>query len=221
MKHHVSRADTQALLDGAVDRDHELSEVEDFLAAMRTDYGSMPAPAPRPVLASILDGRRPLRTVAEPIEPATERPAAWSRWTRPFRPVAVALATGTLLFSGLAVAGALPAPVQRATSDLASHVGLDLPRPSEPTPGDTIDPDPGRRPASDSGDVPRTGPGDAPTPSVTTPAVPGGPTTPAPLPLPDLPPLPSPTIPLPPSLDLGPNGLLRVLPSVPPVAPSP
>jgi hypothetical protein len=222
MKHHVSRADTNALLDGSR-HDDELSEVDDFLAAMRTGYGAMPAPAPRPELASILDGRRRLRTVPEPIEPATDRPASWSRWTRPLRPVALAFAGATVLFSGLAVAGALPAPVQRASADLATHVGLDLPRPSEPIPArDTIDPDP-RRPRAESDDVPRAGTDEIPSPSGTVPAVPGAPTAPDPLPLPDLPPLPAPTIPIPDGvgLGLGPDGLLGLLPQVPPVAPSP
>ena len=36
-------------------------------------------------------------------------------------------ATGTVLFGGLATAGALPGPVQRATAELGSHVGIDLP----------------------------------------------------------------------------------------------
>ena len=76
MKHHVRRADADALVDGTPLHDARGSTTsQDFFARMRTDYAATPAPEPRPVLASILDGRRPLRT-ADPLDARpTTRPA--------------------------------------------------------------------------------------------------------------------------------------------------
>jgi hypothetical protein len=49
------------------------------------------------------------------------------------RVVILALAAALMLTSGLAVAGALPAPVQDAVANLAGRLGFDLPHASEPS----------------------------------------------------------------------------------------
>jgi hypothetical protein len=125
MKLFVRRRATEALLDGSsLQHDSGLEDVEAFLADMRLEFGALPAPEPRPTLASTLDGRRPLR-------PATPRPKPTFPPARPrsqrLRPVVAVLATSTVLFGGLAGAGALPGPVQRSTAGLTSHLGLQLP----------------------------------------------------------------------------------------------
>jgi hypothetical protein len=64
---------------------------------------------------------RPLRRVASPLP----------------RLIAAGAAGLAVLFGGLAAAGALPAGAQNPVADFASHVGIELPRPS----GDTKPPD--------------------------------------------------------------------------------
>ena len=48
------------------------------------------------------------------------------------RVLAAGTAGLTVLFGGLAAAGALPAAAQNPVADLVSHVGIDLPRPASP-----------------------------------------------------------------------------------------
>jgi hypothetical protein len=91
------------------------------------DYGTTPAPEPRPALVARLDGFTPLHAVPDPL--ATPEPRRTSARRRGLRPVAVAFVGGAVLFGGLASAGALPGPLQRVSADLGSHVGLDLPDP--------------------------------------------------------------------------------------------
>jgi hypothetical protein len=238
MSNRIRTADAEAILAGRPSPDPApaLGEVESFFAAMRDDYGARPAPEPRPVLASILDGRRPLRTVAEPAAPTPARPSPWlGRHRRPRpaaapwlgrhrwpRPVAAALATGTLLFSGLAVAGALPAPVQRVSADVGASLGVDLPRPSDPgSPPAHLSPRPGTGRTGAGTKVPTPGPANpSPTRPITgasgaVPAVPTFPSLPLPSgPAPSVSPSPAP---------LGPDqgALLPDLPEVPRVVPSP
>jgi hypothetical protein len=59
-------------------------------------------------------------------------PAAARRWVRsPLPRAAAACAAGlTVLFGGLAAAGALPAGAQKPVADLASHIGIQLPEPA-------------------------------------------------------------------------------------------
>jgi hypothetical protein len=59
-------------------------------------------------------------------------PAAARQWVRsPLPRAAAALAAGlTVLFGGLAAAGALPAAAQKPVADLASHIGIQLPEPA-------------------------------------------------------------------------------------------
>lgn len=210
MKHLLRRRDTEAVIDGIiegrpVDGNAGLDDVEAFLSDTRIEFGAMPAPEPRPTLASTLDGRRPLRPASS--GPRTKPTIPDPRPRRHlFRPAAVVFASSAVLFGGLASAGALPGPVQRSTAELTSHVGIHLPgAPAAPKPSpDQVDP---------GVDVPRTGAHDAPStttqppagttatmvPSVvpttptTLPTVPTTPTIPKlPLPVPRLKHLPSP-----------------------------
>ena len=204
MKHLLRRRDTEALIDGIVDGHPVngaagLDDVEAFLSEMQAEFGAMPAPAPRPTLASTLDGRRPLRPASSGPRPKPTIPAPRPR-PHLFRPAAVVFATGAALFGGLASAGALPGPVQRGTAELTSHVGIHLPGAPEPRPKpvDRVEPgtdaprtgDQNRSGTSrrDAGDPPTTVPSVAPTTPSTVPVVPTLPTPPTTLklPLPDV-----------------------------------
>lgn len=234
MRNHVRRVDAEALIDGRPLTDEDagaLGDVQDFFTTMRNDFGAAPAPDPRPVLASILDGRRPLRTVAEPIATAPTRPATLPGWHRWPRPVAAAVATGTLLFSGLAAAGALPAPLQRVSADVGSSLGFDLPRPAGSenhapparTKGTRDDPGTG---AGRVGANETRRPTDPAKPDLLGPSgsVATVPTAPA-LPLPPSVPLRRPVLPsvatAPAPIGSGTEGLLPNQPEVPGVVPSP
>jgi hypothetical protein len=207
----LRRRDTEALVAGErVDHDGSLDDVDAFLGAMRSE-GLTPAPEPRPTLASTLDGRRPLRPATGPRVHATF-PARRPR-RRVLRPAAVVGAAGAVLFGGLATAGALPGPVQRATADVSAHVGIHLPgaTDSEPDVRIRVDPDPSGR--------------ERPTPRAprvtTTPTAPAqppvAPSTPVPAPAPPT----VPSVPLPvPTPITTPSGLPEVLPSLPPVGPT-
>jgi hypothetical protein len=134
MRTHVRRRDTEALLDGRLlSGDHPLANVGGFLDTMRADYSFQPPPLPRPALAAILvEGRRPLRSVSapRPVRPQAVRAWRWPQWNVRLRTLVVALTTtGAVTFGGLATAGALPGPLQRASADLSAQVGIDLPRP--------------------------------------------------------------------------------------------
>jgi hypothetical protein len=64
----------------------------------------------------------------------TDRPGRRRRYRRAGKRVAVlGLAAAVMLTSGLAVAGALPAPAQNAIANIAGHLGVDLPHASEPS----------------------------------------------------------------------------------------
>ncbi len=122
----VRRRDTDALLNGEpLSDDSDLGDVEAFLADMRLEFGALPAPEPRPTLAATLDGRRELRPASGPTPKPTFPPAKPK--SHALRPVAVVFATGAVLFGGLASAGALPGPAQRAAARIGSTVGLHLP----------------------------------------------------------------------------------------------
>jgi hypothetical protein len=185
----VRRRDTEALLSGEpLDDDSALNDVAAFLAEMRLEFGAMPAPEPRPTLASTLDGRRELRPESGPAPKPTFPPARPK--SHRMRPAAVVFATGAVLFGGLASAGALPGPAQRATARFGSELGIHLPgETTTPTPKARVGPattkenDGTDRPTSTSGPatssttVPGTSPTTAPAPGSsvlpTPPTIPG------------------------------------------------
>ncbi len=134
MKHLLRHRDSDALLDGdAFDEGSGLEDVAAFLSDMRVEFGAMPAPAPRPTLAATLDGRRELRPASAPA-PKPTIPEPGPRVHYRFRPIAAMVASGVVLFGGLATAGALPGPAQRAVADATAHLGIDLPGRNTPQP---------------------------------------------------------------------------------------
>ena len=97
-------------------------------------YASVPAPAPS---AALLARMEPVAATS----PTTTRPRVqWScRSRRPStacasRYLVAAMVATFVVFSGLAVAGALPDPIQRGVASVVSHVGIDLPAPEPPAP---------------------------------------------------------------------------------------
>ncbi len=134
MKHLLRHRDSDALLDGnALDESSGLEDVAAFLSDMRVEFGAMPAPAPRPTLAATLDGRRELRPASAPV-PKPTIPEPGPRVHYRLKPLAAMVASGVVLFGGLATAGALPGPAQRAVADATSHLGIELPGRNTPLP---------------------------------------------------------------------------------------
>jgi hypothetical protein len=231
MKHLLQRRrDSDALLDGhPLEAGADLGEVDAFLAEMRADFAALPAPTPRPTLAATLDGRRELRPASGPT-PKPTVPEPGPRVHYHFKPVAALLAGGLALFGGLATAGALPGPIQRATADATSHLGIDLPGTPSPTAPPASGPR-GARSHADRGNGTRSGSHprastdpdggtSTTTPSTTaggtaaTTVVPGGPTAPS-IPSVTVPPVvpTTPTIPLTiPTLGTTPPGALPTIP---------
>ena len=77
----------------------------------------------------LLENRLPER-VPNPVR--IDRPGRRRRYRRTGRRVTVfGLAAALMLTSGLAVAGALPAPAQNAIANVAGHLGIELPHASE------------------------------------------------------------------------------------------
>jgi hypothetical protein len=127
MKHLLRRHESDALLNGdPISDDAGLDDVAAFLSDMRVEFGAMPAPAPRPTLAATLDGRRELRP-ASPPPPKPTVPEPGPRVHYRFKPIAAMVASGVVLFGGLATAGALPGPAQRTVANVTSHLGIHLP----------------------------------------------------------------------------------------------
>jgi hypothetical protein len=189
----LRRRDTDGLVAGhRTDENPGLDDVDAFLDTMRTEFGATPPPEPRPTLASTLDGRRPLRPASGPRVHTTypeRRPRRHG-----LRPVAAFAAAGVVLFGGLATAGALPGPVQRATADVTAHVGIDLPGRTETHPDVRVQVDTGRT------GTPKT---TVPRPGATATTVPTEPATPVvPAPAPTVPDPSTPTVPTVPSLPL-------------------
>jgi hypothetical protein len=203
--------DCEAVLDGRLVATSTLRGVATFLDDVRLEAAAMPAPAARPALAAIFEGRRTLPTPATP-------PAPRARTIARLRPVAALAAAATVSFGGLATAGALPGPVQRASAQLGTHLGIRLPGTPHPVP--VPDPAPPSQPVTPAA-TPTVPPGSppttAPSASTSTTTVPAGGT--ASTPGPPLPPLSIPSdLPVPDGQrPLGPNGLplpIELLPRV-------
>jgi len=118
------------------------------LERLTSRYESLPAPAPSAALLARMDagqvGDDDTSLDAAVVPLVRPRPRARVRY------LVAAVVAGFVAFSGLAAAGALPAPLQRQVSALVSHVGIDLPSPDDghATP---------RRPESGRPDGPRAG----------------------------------------------------------------
>ena len=190
-----------------------LDRLRDACAA-ELAHDALPAPSPR------LEAAMRRGAIVDPVDPSDRaaedetnvRPLVPRRaMTRAPRRMAVLVAaTVALLVGSLAVAGALPAPLQRGVADLARHVGLDLPSSTSGARGDTGRPagPPTSTPAPSTEPVgtlpPATVPVPGPLPPVPTTPVPTTPVPtapvstlpgPGPLPLPPVPTVPLPTLP--------------------------
>jgi hypothetical protein len=95
-------------------------------AATESDLSAMDATVA--AMAEVVAGQQVPVLVYAPAAPAARRsgPRAWVP-----RLLTVSVAGLTAVFGALAVAGALPPDAQRPVADIASRVGIDLPRPDE------------------------------------------------------------------------------------------
>ena len=92
-------------------------------------YASVRAPAPSAELAACIARGGEGEADDEGRPGAVVVPLVVRRPRTRLRYMVAAAVTALAVFSGLAVAGALPDPVQRQVSSFASHFGLDLPTP--------------------------------------------------------------------------------------------
>ena len=111
----------------------------DVLQLFIDEYAAVPAPTPSRLLAARMDagwiGSADDDRGAV-VVPFVARPRVRMRY------LAAALVATFVAMSGLAVAGALPDPLQRGVASVVSHLGIDLPHPdggsgSTPTDGGT------------------------------------------------------------------------------------
>jgi hypothetical protein len=113
-----------------------------LLERLTSAYATVAAPPPSAALAEILesgigetdtdtDGEERRGAVVVPFVRPETRTGVRARHL-----VAACVAT-FVLFSGLAVAGALPGPVQRQVSSVVAHLGIDLPSPASGSAHDT------------------------------------------------------------------------------------
>ena len=116
----------------------------DVLDRLVDHYESVPAPAPSAELLAHMDAGASAVTddhnrgaVVVPLVP--RRPVR-------VRYLVAAMVATFVVFSGLAVAGALPDPIQRGVASVVSHVGIDLPAPGSPAPRPAHDGDGGGAP---------------------------------------------------------------------------
>ena len=178
-----------ALPPGAVEVAHVLEAAR--RAATESDLSSMDATvaAMRAVIAPDHDRVRAA-------SPVPSRRRALSPLPRL---VAASVAGLTVLFGGLAAAGALPSAAQNPVADIVSHVGIDLPRPAS------------------SANTPR--PAETTTTSTTSTTVPAGATTPTTAPTSETTVVTAPACPEP--SYVGPNGCVTPLPIPEPPTTSP
>jgi len=81
--------------------------------------------------ATVASMRAALGATDEPASSPARVRRDWRRVPTPIPRIVAASAAGlAVLFGGLAAAGALPAAAQKPVADLASHVGIELPRPA-------------------------------------------------------------------------------------------
>ena len=97
-------------------------DVASFLDDLRLESAATSAPTPSPPLEALLD--RPTARVLRTAEPDARRR---TRVLLRLRPVAALCAASCVTFGGLAAAGALPGPLQRAGATFGSHFGVGIP----------------------------------------------------------------------------------------------
>jgi hypothetical protein len=154
-------------------------------------FGDAAPPEPRPALVARLDGFVPLHAVPDPLASPPAHAARARR--RGMRAIAAACVGGAVVFGGLATAGALPDPLQRATAEVGARIGIDLPGPDRAAPSP---PASRRDPAGPAGEgtaeapdarTTRPGAGDVPPAVPAVPELRGAETVPLPRTLPQLP----------------------------------
>ncbi len=148
-----------------------------LLERLTSAYATVAAPPPSAALAEILESGEIGASGQTDADTGTDDGARRDAVVVPFvRPetrtgvrarhlVAACVAT-FVLFSGLAVAGALPGPVQRQVSSVVAHLGIDLPSPGSGSGHDT----PAKVDTPGSSD----GPASTPTTAPSTPTTVGG-----------------------------------------------
>lgn len=156
----------------ARDVHQDVFDADDGLAAFATDVRAAADATPLPAV-----GDRLAQLFADGIPSAAAAAATATGRRRSLRRrVALVLGAGVALTgSGLGVAGALPAPVQRAVADIADVVGIELPSPDT---GDAPPPAPATPPSTVPVVPPTTGPPSTLPPPAQAPDRPGRPADP-------------------------------------------
>jgi hypothetical protein len=110
-----------------------------LLERLSSAYATLEAPAPSAALAEILESGAVGADTDDERRDAVVIPLVRPQTRLRARHLVAAMVATFVLFSGLAVAGALPDPVQRQVSSVVSHLGIDLPSPDSGPAHDTTD----------------------------------------------------------------------------------
>jgi hypothetical protein len=204
--------------------DDPLAPVHSLIVRARDAYGRLPAPTPRADLA-VLFRDQPERAALIALAPLPSTTRARVRRVRRVLLVAAALAVALVTTGGLAVAGSLPAGMQKTIADVLDRVGVDVPRgpgstPPATPPSTAVDTTPGSPAGASTGtatSTPTPPPAPTSTPMTSDPVAAADPSAPA-APVTTLPGLPeapvAPVVPLPPAIDQ-PRPTPPALPAVP------
>ena len=110
-----------------------------LLERLSSAYATLEAPAPSAALAEILESGAVGADTDDERRDAVVIPLVRPQTRLRMRHLVAAMVSMFVLFSGLAVAGALPDAVQRQVSSVVSHLGIDLPSPDSAPAHDTSD----------------------------------------------------------------------------------
>jgi hypothetical protein len=111
-----------------------------LLERLSSAYMTLEAPAPSAALAEILESGVVGAGNDDERRDAVVLPLVRPQTRMRMRHLVAAMVATFVLFSGLAVAGALPDAVQRQVSSVVSHLGIDLPSPDSGPAQDSTDP---------------------------------------------------------------------------------
>jgi hypothetical protein len=111
-----------------------------LLERLSSSYATLEAPAPSAALAEILESGVVGAGTDDERRDAVVVPLVRPQTRTRMRHLVAAMVATFVLFSGLAVAGALPDAVQRQVSSVVSHLGIDLPSPDSGPAQDSTDP---------------------------------------------------------------------------------
>jgi hypothetical protein len=110
-----------------------------LLERLSSAYATVEAPAPSAALAELLESGAVGAGADDERRDAVVVPLVRPQTRLRMRHLVAAMVATFVLFSGLAVAGALPDPVQRQVSSVVAHLGIDLPSPDSSPAHDTTD----------------------------------------------------------------------------------